>query len=224
MEFGVIKEIGTAFLVGSVIFFAFEGLMYFSVGWALTGFFRRPIGIEVSEVRGGAFIALVIVIGMTALAISRRPVDESAAPVRAISAPLFSLLGSDGSSDVWGFPGASNLGDLRKKVLLSKTGANGLSPLGNELAYHKVAGEYCRHPSGNWSEVSLLLGENKSHCPLTIFYTAKNWAYRQETLFDELIGYQTRIHFFGAISLACVVVLPLVFTFWSLAACRATRM
>jgi len=221
MEFGVIKEIGTAFLVGSVIFFAFEGLLYFSVGWALTGFFRRPLGIETSEMRGGAFVALVIVIGMTMVAISRRPVDESAGPVRAIAAPLFSLLQDHELQDVWGFPGSFTVGDLRRRVLLKGDGSSELSGLGKEIAHHKLASKYCELANTQVREEELLHADEDNRCPLTLFYTAKNWAFRQQTLFDELIGYQTRIHFFGAISLACVMVLPLVFTFWSLAACRA---
>src|SRR4051794_9796778 len=52
MEFGVIKEIGTAFLIGSIALLTFEGFLYFSSGWTMTGFFRLPLGIDPPEDKG----------------------------------------------------------------------------------------------------------------------------------------------------------------------------
>ena len=45
MDFNVIKEIGSAFLVGATALLVPEAYLYFSAGWTITGFFRLPIGI-----------------------------------------------------------------------------------------------------------------------------------------------------------------------------------
>jgi hypothetical protein len=245
MEFGVIEEIGTSFLVGAIALLLFEGLLFFATGWTMTGFFRLPLGIDPpkdeikgavrkrpapapaaetaqtpppGEIRSGVFVALAIVVGLSISAIAQRPVDEAARPLHAASGPIFSLICESGPHAVWCMDGGTSLRELRLRVLQSETSEDKLSGLGREFASHGIPSRYCTPPAGiaksrianNASEAKLMLEEA---CGLKLFYTAKNWAFMQPTLFKELASSEARVHLFGAIALVCVLLLPIASMF-----------
>jgi hypothetical protein len=233
MEFGIIKEIGTSFLIGSVALLIFEGFLYFSTGWTMTGFFRLPLGLDPpkdppattdpsgskAEIRAGAFVALAIIVGMTVHAVMARRVTESPGPISAFSVPILKLVTDEHQRDFWGISVRSGPVDVLYKDFARKE----LSSLGKELADFGIPSLYCKGPVwGGADDLGLLLplrGNSEKaadqDCALRLYYTAKNWSFRQTTLFEELVGIETRVQFFGALGIICALMLPLTFLFWA---------
>jgi len=103
MDFGVIKEIGSAFLVGSTGLLIIEAYFYFCTGWAVTGFFRLPIGLDPVSAAGqndaeaaaeshgniqiGAFVGIATIAGLLCQSAFQGLIDNANFPV--ISIPSF---------------------------------------------------------------------------------------------------------------------------------------
>src|SRR6476620_959989 len=133
MDFNVIKEIGSAFLVGATALLVLEAYLYFSAGWTITGFFRLPIGIDpvhsnspaVKEadggVRLGAFVGVATILGLLCQSAFQPLIDSADYPIHAVPTLVSQLICHPDASAVGCLPATSSKTNLRLGVFYEDT-------------------------------------------------------------------------------------------------------
>jgi len=244
MDFGVIKDIGSAFLVGSAALLVAEAFLYFCTGWTITGFFRLPIGIdppttkEVGGVQLGAFVGIATIAGLLCQSPFQALVDNAEYPISAIPQAVshacaanskFTCLPSKPTKEALRLAVFYDISPPKKADTAIESPPTPLpkatspsketllfeaTPLLKELVKQRLPQRFCAdlHVSADADQyVTNVQGEAKSddkECLTRLYYTAKNWAYTQPQLFDDLQRYQSRIEFERSFALVAVSLLP----------------
>jgi len=238
MDFGVIKEIGSAFLVGSTGLLIIEAYLYFCTGWTATGFFRLPIGIDPVPAVGrrekegtkgephgniqiGAFISIATIAGLLCQSAFQGLIDNATFPVVSIPRLLSKTLCTAQAVEFGCLPTSLSKDGIRASVFYEREiNTVGGTPtiqfkatnLAVEYVNHGLLKACDGHVSSTASQFAANIAQNTStddsDCVKHLYYTAKNWSARQQTLYDELMRIHARIEFERAFSLITISLLP----------------
>jgi len=163
MDFSVIKEIGSAFLVGATVLLVIEACLYFCASWTITGFFRLPIGIDsghprpessgtkdaVGGVQLGAFVGVATILGVLCQSAFQPLIDSADYPIHAVPTFVSRLMCNPDASAMGCLPDNSSKNNLRMNVLYEHKLKEGSkdeyeihpTTLTNEIAQQAHAGE-----------------------------------------------------------------------------------
>jgi hypothetical protein len=166
MDLSVIKEIGSAFLVGATVMVIWEAYLFFCAGWTVTGLLRFAGEVnlkpkdptrttsEVSGLQISLYVALATMLGLLCQSVFQPFIDEAAYPFSAvprllykgISASCKNKVGDDGvGQKAFCFQPPRSREGLRLKVLYepARDGSLELTSLARRIVERDLVRRYC---------------------------------------------------------------------------------